>query len=195
MKRAWCSTIILLLASCFAHADLITNGDFSSGLANWNNPNLAASWDSLGANGSPGGPSLRLDNNGWLTQQMTVEAGQEYKVSFLATLLSNTSGQTVYLYSKVEEANAGSSITGHLTFDAVQGSWNEFSYNFVAQQTSSTYYLNFLSAVVANLSSPAAGTVAFGLDSVSVTAVPEPATMGLLSIGAIALIRRKQRNR
>lgn len=174
-------TLVVATALCLAgaaHASLVTNGSFESGLAGWT---CTASPGSCGA-GTQGGAAQDgaahfwgFDNAappGVLSQSLATEAGATYSIS----LYFDTNGSV--------PPNALSLDVGDLSMGLalVQDSWVNFSGTFTA--SSAVTALDLLFTTVGG-----SGTV--WIDNVVVervsAAVPEPAGTALVALGLAAL--------
>ena len=201
----------LLLAAGAAQpawGTVITNGSFEQGvdpgvyatltegstnITGWtiingiNNAPGSGSIDYIGTywDASDGVRSLDLDGltPGGVEQSFAAVPAQQYHVSF--DMAGNPDGPP---YIKVIVAMAGSTNTFSFSGSGTLTNmgWESKSFDFVA--TGSSVTLKFQSDTV-----PGGGLDAYGpaLDNVVVIPIPEPATLGLLALGGLAMLRRK----
>lgn len=196
---------VLAGASCMmalpaARADLVVNGSFEEyggsgnsnigmGIAPWviGSPGIDIVIPELGEGHyylpADGEVSLSLNwfNPASISQALVTEPGQSYEVSFwmAAEIYGGTQWRTM-------DVTWNGALLGSPAFEYTgQGpeemGWTRFT--FLAEGTGSDT-LAFLSTTPANFG-PA-------LDNVSVTAVPVPGTLALMSVGLIALRRRRR---
>lgn len=171
-----------------AHASLVTNGGFESGLTGWSCVAGSPGTCNTGTQGSS--PAMfgsayfyGFDNDatpGELSQNLATEAGATYSIS----LYFSTNGRT--------SPNALTLDVGDLTVDLalIPGSWVNFGGTFVA--SSAVTALDLLFSTVSG-----SGTV--WIDNVVVervsAAVPEPSGLALLALGlaGLGVTRRSRR--
>ncbi len=121
-------------------------------------------------------------NMGGISQTFDTVASQGYQVNFAAGT-STYAGRTGTGILDVSAPGYTNSFS--LTNFAQLTGWQQFSFNFTATGTSSTLeFANFEDAFQ---------HFAF-VDSVSIHAVPEPATFAILAVGAISLLHRRRRS-
>lgn len=166
---------VFVLAYLFAgtaSANLITNGDFSTG-------NISG-WTLTGGQYSQvqNGFFREYENNGWaiLSQDITTVAGQSYDISF-DTFADQVLGN-----------DFAWAFDGIMTSVAATTNWATSTGSF--QATGGTTSIAFYMATNS-------GTGTWRLDNISVTAaasVPEPASIALLGLGlaGIGFSRRKK---
>ncbi|MFA5203116.1 MAG: carbohydrate binding domain-containing protein [Lentisphaeria bacterium] len=188
MKNALsCLLIVSLLAIAqTGMANMIANPDFTNGTTGWTDHTSGkALWDSTNTNGSPYGANVQLTNNTWFglvtADYLHVEAGTTYWVSFMAKMVSNTSGTNPYLL------NALGGV--YTSYTAVSTEWRTYTYSFTANATGVFEY-TFLNCSL-RPGQPADNTVVIAIDHISV--VPEPASMALLALGSLAVLRRRRK--
>ncbi len=212
---------LVMLAAGNVHANLITNGNFSANASSYSafpgysgngNPAAPTSWTISGdgsgvngpdtgffaASGSPFAPSSTTGVNdfnfmqgpGVYTSQTTTTAvGQSYTLTFDAAQRSGDPNSVLEVI--VTNATNGNQIaTFTPTIDDT--SFATFSLNFTAASGSTG--IEFLNDGVLT-SSNGDNTVDVSNVSMAEAAVPEPASLGLLAIGAtpLVLVARKRR--
>jgi hypothetical protein len=207
-------TLALLLGAGAASAapltaggELVTNGGFEattvdkgtvqtyygSGYSGW----------TLGANGVEirndvvgaayqGNNFAELDTSGnsWISQLLGTTKGATYTLTFAYSPRSNvgadSNGIDVYWEGGLVQAITAKGLVG----DSAGNNWTTYTYNLVAGGSGST--LKFAAAGLSD-------TLGGGIDAISVkaasTAVPEPASLALLGLGAAALAFSRRRKR
>lgn len=186
----------LLGVSGIANANLIVNGNFETGtLAGWTASGLTCS--AVGSNYSSathcygydsdpgphgGAAALYLGTaagGGVISQSFATTFGQSYLVDFYLAV-GAYNGSTAPNSFKVD-------VNGNTLFSLLNApaqSFGHYTYSFAA--SSSTTTLKFTHGNLPSF---------FLLDDVSVNAVPEPGTLGLLGLGIAGLGFAKRRRR
>lgn len=187
-------SVLVVSLVCLAgtvRAGLISNGGFSSQAESdaWNRTG-GVSW--VETDGSPDGASVRLSGHNWLYKPgstPSLTTGQTYELSFLAAL-------------KVDDGNPldavllFSSPTAEDSLFNVTSDWKRYSLTFTAT-AAGPWQPSFLNGYYAEARSGGGGNAGstFGIDSVSITAVPEPSTLVLLGAGLFGLLAYAWRKR
>lgn len=173
--------------------NLVVNGDFTMDTAGWSGNGV---WNS-GTDGSPDGASIRQTGAAWFYQQNTTPlvAGQTYKLSFLAALLStngNVLDETLVAHVSDPSGNPYGYVLPRLT-----STWTQYSFQFTPTASNvGTYGVAFLNSAALYPTEFGGGggtggagqSCLYGIDSVSLTAVPEPTTALCLFSGIIGLL-------
>lgn len=206
--------ISLACAVGAAQADtMINNGEFATDTTGWTSYGAAIGRsDGTEVNHSPNGASLWL-SSGWLvgsstTPLVSLVEGQTYKFSFLAALVwDTTNGGTTDADIDHRSLHADLQVSGgsyveinqELTQANSPSDWKLCSATFTATSADvdKTYAPEFLASLGAWTGhSNGVGSCYFGIDSVSLTAVPEPSTLVLLGtslFGVLTYAWRKQK--
>jgi choice-of-anchor C domain-containing protein len=209
------TTILAFVAVIFisglftkANANLVVNGSFEIGpdpitalslpggstdITGWTTTREGLDYKSTWWKASDGDRSLDLDNSpgfGGIMQVIDTNVGQEYLVTFdMAGNPYEDYGDPSIKHMRVEAA--GDSIdysfdaAGH---DYTNMGWVTRSWQFTAISTSTAIEFYTLDAAISGYS----GYCGPALDNVSVVFIPEPATIALLGLGALSLLRRKR---
>lgn len=200
-----------------AAANLIANGGFEQGtfsggiflaqqiqpgdstLPNWTVSNGPVTWYTSGwNNNSPQVPlnprtgsfgvnlSDGTSNTVTLSETINLLPFQEYQLSFWVGNYSFNNGPAGLNVNITDGTSNTLLLSEALAPVTNEHTWTRFAFNFIADGTSNT--INF---------SEINGPSYIGLDDVSVTAVPEPATwammlLGFASVGFLAYRRRNQ---
>ena len=184
---------VALLAGVPASAATIVNGDFELGTSpgsyvtvTGGNSTAITGWTVGGASvdyigsywtANDGVRSIDLAGNGIgsISQVLDTAVGQSYKVSFFVS--RNPDGGLTPRYGFVDTGGTATQFAfGNGGSSRQDMAWEERTYNFVATSTSTT--LTFTADP-----STSASFYGAALDSVSISAVPEPATWGFMILG------------
>lgn len=204
MRSLIAAAAAALLLPATANAATVVNGDFETGpnpgsfttvnaggtIGAWTV--LSGSVDYIGSYWQPQGGARSVDlngnNQGAIQQAIATVIGQAYEVTFW--LAGNPDNGPQIKTIKVAAANGN----GMFTFDtfgvsrAAMG-WQKYTFNFTANSAST----------LLSFASQDAGAYGAALDSVSISAVPEPATwammlLGLGFVGGAMRSRRRKQN-
>ena len=215
------SAIVALGCVSFASANMITNGDFSANAAAYTaapgtgrgtNPTAPTGWafSSAGYSGINGPDTGFYGSSSYQPFAPTSTAGVrdfaflQYDAMTLAQTIPTTGGEVYTLsYAAAGRAGGPSTTMEVILTDATSSTqiitqtpaitdaaFNNFTLNFAATSGSTT--LEFLNTTP---STDTNGTV--DVSNVSLTAVPEPATLGVFALGGMALllVGRRRKNR
>lgn len=199
IKQIALASVLMTGAATSASAAIVTNGSFESGLTGWNVINLSGttpgigittvvtdgSTDSTGYNDAVpsydlGHAAFFVDDNAvqGLWQNVSLVGGTQYTLSFgLFGTESGDNNQFGFAFSDtVLRFWDIPTLDVNTNLDVPVGAWKTFNYNFTPT-TTGNYVLNFgfLSG-----HTPAKDVL---LDGVSIAAVPEPATWGMMIAG------------
>lgn len=192
-----------------AVADLIANGSFATGTSGWSIYGTGDWNNGSETNPSPDGGSLWNSEGCWVLQKPSAAlvAGQTYLLSFSAAIQSTTgvvtdADKTIYAHVTSDTAGHGDANgrLGHGAF-LLSETWQSFNYlvSSTAGESAGAFGVAFLN----NQSNQSydgtftggAGYCRFAIDNVSLTAVPEPATLSLASLGILGLLAYAWRKR
>jgi choice-of-anchor C domain-containing protein len=210
------TTILAFVAVTFisglftkANTNLILNGSFevgpdpgamitllggSTAITGWEVTRGGIDYEGTFWVASDGDRSLDLDNSpgfGGIMQTFATNVGQEYLVTFdMAGNPYRGYNDPFIKYMRVEAAGQYADfsfdVTGH---DYNNMGWETHSYQFTANSSLTTlefYSLHSFEGGYSGYCGPA-------LDNVSVVFVPEPATLLLLGLGGLALLRNRKK--
>jgi choice-of-anchor C domain-containing protein len=190
-----------------ANANLIVNGSFEQGTdpGVWaqlpNGSTDIVGWvvgpDAIDYKGtywvaSDGGRSLDLDNSpgfGGIMQTFATTPGETYEVTFdfAGNPYPDLDPPIKYMGVSAAGQSAGFffDVTGH---DTTNMGWETHTWQFTATGSSTTlafYSLDSFGTEHSGIFGPA-------LDNVSVLIIPEPATLSLLGLGSLVLLRKRR---
>jgi hypothetical protein len=183
----FCAAFAALLTLCLAssaHAYLVTNGSFESGLADWTTGGGVPA-DTTGAEGMTdgtlalilGAASGGAAGDTTVEQILTTVIGAQYVLDFDYGAFGASATQSMQV-----EAIGSSSVLDETVSDTGAGfgaaGFEHYQYNFTADSTTTTLRFSDVS--------PAGGASIDGVLDL-VTVVPEPSTVALLGLGLIAL--------
>lgn len=210
MKRLFVLVIAIMVISAPAFANLLVNGDFSNGengWVRWNSPwGGPFSWDATSGSGvlSTGSGSF-----GW-AQTIATVPGMPYTINAMWTadggnnwieiLFCNDDGRSLYdqmdapanasIICKVDGwgMNGGNPINGGAPVNAMNG-----SYWFPSGPMTNTIIATGTSMIVGLKTGTVGPGTAAWFDDVSVTTIPEPASILALVAGLGGLVIRRKR--
>ncbi|MDB4259639.1 PEP-CTERM sorting domain-containing protein [Akkermansiaceae bacterium] len=190
-------TSIGLASTASAALTLVTNGDFSSGGADWGFAGVGAAptYEATGGNadgyakidqtaGGWGGVLINNNDTAVSLTSLNLIQGQSYEFSI--DLINLGAGSPV-AGMKIESWTAGAATdnSGDITF-ATTASWANYTFNYTVQAGADA--IKFVPLLVAQ---PTGSSV--GFDNVGVNVVPEPSSFSLLGLGLAGLLARRRR--
>lgn len=172
----------------WATADMVPNGGFNSSLSGWAEVGAGGwGWFDYPASGSPeGGAAVFLGaGDTWLyqpgcTTPPAFVAGQAYELSFLASGSGASVGTILHA-----DITTGSGI--HSAYVTLADHYQQYSLAFTA--TAADVGQPFQPAFLG------VGGLIMGVDSVRLSAVPEPSTLMLITTGLFGLLAYAWRKR
>ena len=210
MKRLFVLTIALAVISAPAFANLLVNGDFSNGETGWTR--WGAGWGgpyTWDASSGSGVLSTGMGSFGW-AQTITTVPGTLYTINAMWTgdggnnwieiLFLNDDGRSLYaqmdaplnssIICKVDGwgMNGGNPINGGMPVNAMNG-----AYWYPAGPKTNTIMATGTTMIVGLKTGTVGPGTAAWFDDVSVTAVPEPASILALVAGLGGLVIRRKR--
>ena len=178
------AVVTLAAPSAMAGVELVTNGDFSSGLTGWDNQGMSFG-NNWGADGSTAAVTGCVGHNcvstlhggAYIGQTIATTAGATYNLSFLVGENYGPTSEFSVFWNGSMVADVLNPANFSLNFATNPGMVG-FSYNLLADSATTTFEIH-------GRQDPAG----ISFDNVSVEqvsgAVPEPASMLLLGIGML----------
>jgi hypothetical protein len=192
LKSLMVAAVISMVFPVVGHCNQVVNGDFSAGTANWaftGNVQVADSTAYVGccASGDTGTGNFAAfgggdgPDNGQVSQTFATVAGQEYSLTFLYGAFSSPSGVGTQSVT-ISSGDLNTTLTSPTSVRELGDVFSSYQYNFVAGGATTT--LTF-----ADVSTNTSSIDAFldNVDVESVSAVPEPSSLGLVGIGFTCL--------
>jgi len=186
------SFALLALGATAAQANLITNGSFEDVSLNgsWSQFNTITGWYAMsdkieigqagvyGVTGQDGANVLELDanHNATVAQDLSLSAGT-YSLSFLKAMRAGTDPST----NEIQVLWNGTQVASYLP--------NSTAFSMESLNLTAVGGVNTLAFRSAGSADSYGGMV----DKVSVQAVPEPASVAALGVGAMGLLRRRRK--
>lgn len=186
MRKLTCLLVLFAVAS-IAQANLVPNGNFENGLEGWGNSNAyTEEWADESKQG------ITMTGSIWQNTGAILQADTVYTMTVVARAAQTRPGVRL----KLENASGGwAPIEVQEFFFPVEdtdpesnGPWREFSMSI---DTADEAYADFAGETL-GVGVEAAGEEGW-VHVDSVTVVPEPATIAMLSVGALALLRKRRK--
>ena len=169
---------VVLLTVGGAQAEFITNGDFEDGLNGWYNEGYV--WATVSNEYVSADHSAKITSVWYeLSQVLSDLPSNELTLSYYAKDLDSSWPELYVTIREVTEPKNGTMLYTYA--DRPAGGWTYFSHTFTLPAE--------VTDVIVSFQWTRWGNQVY-MDNVSLT--PEPATIGLLAVGGLAILRRKR---